>query len=293
MSRILTGRAMRGRSRGRRVAASALGLLSLLVLTGCAQETTDQWKRLGLPEQATDRTPYVLDLWLGAWIAAFVIGGFTWALIGWACVRYRRRSDAELPVQIRYNAPIEALYTVAPVIVVAVLFFFTVETQDDQLASVANPDHQVLVSAEQWSWTFNYLEESGAGGENVYDTGTPAQEPELWLVEDETVTFELSSPDVIHSFWVPSFYFKLDVIPGVRNSFSLTPTKAGTFQGRCAELCGYQHSRMLFKVVVVSRADFDAHMDELVGLDQTGVLLGGSDATTVDGLDEGAEGEGE
>ncbi|MBA3232336.1 MAG: cytochrome c oxidase subunit II [Propionibacteriales bacterium] len=275
------------------MAASALGLLVLLLLTGCSEETTDQWKRLGLPEQASDRTPYIHDLWIGAWIAAFIIGGFTWALIGWVSVRYRRRSSDDLPTQVRYNAPIEALYTIAPVIVVAVLFFFTVEKQEKVLDQVANPDHQLVVTAQRWSWTFNYIEESGAGGENVYDTGTSAAEPDLWLVEDETVSFDLHSPDVIHSFWVPSFYFKLDVIPGRDNSFSLTPTKAGTFQGRCAELCGYQHSRMLFKVRVVSREDFDQHMAELVDLDQVGTLRGAKGSTTVAGLDEGNDGEGQ
>ena len=284
MSRILTERATR-RSRLSRAAASVVGLSCLVLLTGCAEETTDQWKRLGLPEAASDRSQYVHDLWIGAWIAALIIGGFTWGLIGWVSVRYRRRRDDELPVQVRYNAPIEVLYTIAPVIVVAVLFFFTVQTQDKELDEVSQPDHNVVVTAQQWSWTFNYVEESGADGEDVYDQGTPAREPDLWLVEGETVNFTLHSPDVIHSFWVPSFYFKLDVIPGRDQGFSMTPTKAGTFVGRCAELCGQHHSRMLFRVIVTDRRTFDEHMQELKDAGQTGLLRGGSDSETVDGLD--------
>ena len=269
------------------MSVSLVGLLSLLALTGCSEETTEEWKRLGLPEGITDRTPYVEDLWVNSWIAALLIGGLTWTLIVWAAVRYRRRSDDEdPPAQVRYNLPIEVLYTIAPVIVVAVLFFFTVETQDKLLNEVDTPEHEVIVTAQQWSWTFNYRGEPAVGGEDVHDLGTPADLPELWLVEDETVRFTLHSPDVIHSFWVPSFLFKLDVIPGRDQAFSLTPTQSGTFVGRCAELCGWQHTRMLFNVVVTDRATFDEHMRELQDAGQTGALLGGRDAERVSGINE-------
>ncbi len=292
MSRQLTERSA-PRRRARTAIASVVGVLSVLALSGCSQETTDQWKRLGLPEPGSDRSVYVHDLWIGSWIAAFIIGGFTWGLIFWAVIRYRRRGDDDLPTQVRYNLPIEVLYTIAPIIVVAVLFFFTVEKQNKVLAEVANPDHEVIVTAQQWSWTFNYQKENGAGGEDVYDAGTTAQEPTLWLVEDQSVTFTLHSPDVIHSFWVPSFYFKRDVIPGRDQSFSMTPTVQGDFVGRCAELCGYQHSRMLFNVHVTSQEEFDQHMAELAdpnGLNQIGTLLGGEDSSTVSGLNTSEEG---
>ncbi len=97
------------------------------------------------------------DLWIGAWIACLVTGVVVWGLIGYCIVRFRRRRDDEIPRQLRYHLPIEMLYTVAPLIVVAVFFFFTVEKQDKMLADVAHPDHQVIVTAQQWSWTFNYL----------------------------------------------------------------------------------------------------------------------------------------
>jgi cytochrome c oxidase subunit 2 len=74
-----------------------------------------------------------------------------------------------------------------------------------------------------------------------------------------------SSParDVIHSFWVPAFLQKLDMIPGRVNRFQVTPTQEGTFKGKCAELCGAYHSNMLFNVKVVSRAEYDKHMADL------------------------------
>ena len=73
--------------------------------------------------------------------------------------------------------------------------------------------------------------------------------------------FTLLSDDVIHSFWVPAFLFKLDVIPGNRNSFEITPKKIGTYVGKCAELCGQDHSRMLFNVEVVSPEEYDSYVD--------------------------------
>jgi cytochrome c oxidase subunit 2 len=265
-------------------------VLSLLVLTGCSEETTEQWKRLGLPPPASDRSEYMEDLWIGSWIAAGIVGVFVWGLILWSVVRYWRRDEDYLPTQVRYNLPIEVLYTIAPIITVSVLFFFTVEAQNDMLADAENVEHEVVVTGQQWSWTFNYVGEDVG---DVYDRGTPAELPELWLVEDEPVNFELHSPDVIHSFWVPSFYFKLDTIPGRDNSFSMTPTESGEFAGRCAELCGFAHSRMLFTVVVTDRESFDQHMQDLADAGQTGTLLGGTDADTVAGLESEEEGESE
>lgn len=224
-------------------------------------------------------------LWIGAWIACLVTGVIVWGLIAYCAIRFRRRSDDEVPRQLRYHLPIEMLYTVAPLIVVAVFFYFTVEKQDKINAVVAHPDHSVVVTAQQWSWTFNYIHEPAIAKTNVYDAGTPAHEPELWLVKDQSVDFDLHSPDVIHSFWVPSFYFKLDVIPGRENSFSMTPTKYGVFQGRCAELCGYLHSQMLFTVHVVTEGQFDAHLRSLKAAGAVGELLGPGNSHTIAGLD--------
>jgi cytochrome c oxidase subunit II len=258
----------------------------LVVLSGCSEADKEQWKRLGLPESASDRYVYMHDLWIGSWIAAGVVGVFVWGLIVWAVVRYRRRSDAELPPQIRYNLPIEVLYTIAPVVIVAVLFFFTVEKQNKILEKVDHPDHTVVVTAQQWSWTFNYIGEQATNGENVWESGNSDTLPQLWLVKDESVRFDLHSPDVIHDMWVPAFGIKLDVVPGRSNSFDLTPTRSGEFIGRCAELCGVQHSRMLFEVHIVDRDTYDAHLQDLENAGQTGVLCGLGNSHTVAGLED-------
>ncbi len=224
------------------------------------------------------------DLWLGAWIAVLVVFVLVFGLIVYASVRYRRRSDDEVPTQVRYNLPLEALYTIAPVIVVAVFFFHTVTSQNEVLKEVENPDHTIEVVGSKWQWAFNYLDEDATQGEDVYDFGTPDQPAELWLPKGESVRFNLRSPDVIHSFWIPEFYFKMDVVPGRDNTFDMTPTREGTFTGRCAELCGLYHSRMIFKVNVVSPEEYEAHLQDLVKIGQIGAPAGQKEADAVAGL---------
>ncbi|WP_425411783.1 cytochrome c oxidase subunit II [Nocardioides aequoreus] len=238
------------------------------------------------------------DLWMWSWLAAAITGVLVWGLIGYASIRFRRRSESEIPVQTRYNLPIEILYTVAPLMMVIVLFKFTVETQNEVLDPDREAEEVVTVVGQQWSWTFNYNlgydDESRSyepeGGDTVFDVGTPAEPPTLYLVKDKTVELNLFSPDVAHSFWVPAFLFKMDVIPGRANSFTVTPDRLGTYVGRCAELCGTRHSRMLFDVKVVEQDEYDQHLADLADQGNTGPALGGADADSVPGLQPAEQG---
>jgi cytochrome c oxidase subunit 2 len=240
-----------------------LGVL-LLTLTACASEDLPTF---AMPERdATNHAPRILSLWQGSWIAAFAVGAVVWGLILWSVVAHRRRRDAtELPPQTRYNLPIEVLYTVVPFIMVAVFFYFTARDEDIILRTSANPDHKITVTGIQWSWQFSYTSDGGAT-----TTGTPGKPPTLVLPEGESVQFRLVSDDVIHSFWVPAFLFKMDVIPGQPNTFEITPTKQGTFKGKCAELCGQDHSRMLFNVDVVSPEEFQQRVEDLAEANESG-----------------------
>lgn len=262
----------------------AAAVVVAVLLSGCSPVADNDIQRLALPVAGSDRSQTVWDLWLGTWIAVLVVFVLVFGLILYASVRYRRRSADEIPSQVRYNLPLEALYTIAPVIVVAVFFFHTVTAQNDILEKVENPDHTIQVVGSKWQWAFNYLDESATQGQDVFDFGTPAEPAELWLPVGESVRFDLTSPDVIHSFWIPEFYFKMDVVPGRDNSFDMTPTREGTFTGRCAELCGLYHSRMIFKVNVVSPEEYEAHLRDLVEIGQTGAPTGQKEAGTVAGL---------
>ncbi|KAA1378641.1 aa3-type cytochrome oxidase subunit II [Aeromicrobium fastidiosum] len=262
----------------------AVLFVAALALSGCAPDADSDLARLALPVGSTDRTQDIWELWLGAWIAVLVIFLLVFGLIVYAMIRYRRRSDDEIPAQVRYNLPIEALYTFAPVIIVAVFFFHTVTSQNNVLERVDNPDHTIEVVGSKWQWAFNYMDEDATQGQDVYDYGTPQEPAELWLPVGESVRFKLKSPDVIHSFWIPEFYFKMDVVPGKVNTFDLSPTREGTFTGRCAELCGLYHSRMIFKVNVVSPEKYAAHLDDLEKAGQIGAPQGAKEANEIAGL---------
>lgn len=284
----------------RRVALSVVLATPLLLVSGCASAPEGEIRRLAMPLSASKEAPYVQDLWDGAWLTAMITGVIVWGLIIYACIRFRRRSETEIPVQTRYNLPIEIFYTIAPIMMVVVLFYFTLNTQSKVLHVDKNPDETMTVVGEQWSWTFNYnlsYDESKddyqpVGAEQVvHEGGTSADRPTLWLVKDKSVTINLYSPDVIHSFWVPSFLFKMDVVPGRHNRFTLTPTRLGMFKGRCAELCGVQHSRMLFDVKVVDQGDYDAHLKELAANpDNIGPAMGGSQVRKTPGLESASTG---
>jgi cytochrome c oxidase subunit 2 len=239
-----------------------------LSLSGC---TWNEALFFNLPEPATEEGAGIANLWQGAWIAAWGVGIFTWALMLWASFAYLRRwrRNRDMPAQTAYNLPLELLYTLVPLVMIIGLFAFTIRVQTPVVAVENNQKQTVNVVGFRWSWGFNYLDQQ------VWDSGTPDARPTLWLPVDEKVKFELTSPDVIHSFWVPDFLFKMDVIPGKMNVFELTPNKTGTFIGRCAELCGTYHAQMLFDVKVVTRAEFDQHMADLKAKGQIGTLPSG------------------
>jgi cytochrome c oxidase subunit 2 len=290
--------------RGRRIVLLAVLGLTVVLMAGCSSADRGAWKRGAMPEPATDQAHHTLSLWQGAWIAALVTGVVVWALIFFVIWRYRRRSDDEIPIQTRYNLPLEIFYTIAPIMMVIVFFSWTVKVQNAVLNDALPVDNTVEVTGQQWSWTFNY----GVGARDdaadkdasddvfpyskyVYEAGTGSYIPTLYLPVNETTRFNLHSPDVIHDFGVPGFLMKMDVIPGRVNHYEVTPEVVGDYIGKCYELCGVYHSRMLFKVKVVSQAEYAQYLRdrEDAGKVSDTPLLGGSQAYTQAGLDGGAE----
>jgi cytochrome c oxidase subunit II len=255
-------RRQRAVARGSRLARlAALGLLGVLTLTGC--DLNNEFWRWGWPNGITDQAHEMRNLWIGSVIAALAVGFLVWGLILYAVIRYRKRGD-ELPRQTAYNLPLEIVYTIVPFVIIAVLFFFTVTVQNKVMARSDNPDETVAVNAFKWNWQFVYPEHNGQDGQPVSTIGTSSEIPVLVLPVDRTIRFEVASADVIHSFWVPEFLFKLDVIPGNENGrnnvFQVTVRQPGAYVGRCAELCGTYHAFMNFEVRAVSGADYDAYI---------------------------------
>jgi len=248
--------------------AAALALL-LASATACANDVPEANLERGLlPEHITTQAGVVQSLWNGAWIAALATGFVVIALIVWACIFHtKRKAKAELPPQVRYNLPIEMLYTLVPLVMVSVFFFFTARDSEVLTAESKNPDVTVKVEAFQWSWRFTTTVQ---GKQTTPVTGLPVsdyhQGPQLVLPVKKKVRFELNSDDVIHSFWVPEMLFKRDIIPGIPEDspgrfFEVdTLDIPGVYAGRCAELCGVDHSRMLFSVKLVPQDEFDRYL---------------------------------
>jgi cytochrome c oxidase subunit 2 len=253
-------RRRRARPASRWVVRGVLLAGVVLATAGCQ---TPAWTRLGMPQPVTKQGHVTLILWQGSWIAAFCVGFLVWGLIIWSVIFYRKRSD-RVPPQVRYNLPIEILYTVIPFIMIGVLFYFT--ARDENYIDKVSPDPAVIVRVTgfQWSWKFSYPQYKVPGSPyGVTETGQMWQPsaavqhlPVLELPTGETVRFDLYSTDVVHSFWVPEFEFKRDVIPDHPNHFQVTLTRTGTFIGHCSELCGVYHSRMLFTLKIVTPAQF-------------------------------------
>jgi cytochrome c oxidase subunit 2 len=222
--------------------------LAVVVLSGCSLE-------FGGGRGATRQGRDIFGLWQGSVIVAIFVGGLVWGLILFAILRYRRRND-DLPPQTQYFVKLEILYTVVPVVIVAILFAFSYRTQTEVDALTDDPAVTIDVRGFQWQWQFHYRDD------DVTVTGLPGQEPTMVLPSDRTTRLVLTSRDVIHSFYVPRFLFKRDVIPGVRNRVDLTPKDKGTYTGRCAEFCGLDHAKMTFTVKVVSMPDYNAWIAE-------------------------------
>ena len=254
----------------------------IVILAGCSQ----QQLRGFLPGTPgiTNHTDGITGLWVTSWIVLLGVGLVTWGLIIWAAIVYRRRKgQTGLPVQLRYNLPIEIFYTIVPLILVLGFFAFTVKEQNSIENPIKNPDVKVEVYGKRWAWDFNY-DNVGPGNKGVNSPGVQAQQlengdggidptkiPVLYLPVNKSVQIKIESRDVAHSFWVVDFLYKKDNIPGKDNYMYFTPTKEGTYQGKCAELCGDYHSLMLFQVKVVPQAEYDAYIQSLVDKGQTGI----------------------
>jgi cytochrome c oxidase subunit 2 len=194
-----------------------------------------------------DLANLVLLVSLGIFV---VVGG----LLLYSVVRFRQRpgDDGSEPAQVYGSDPIELAWTVAPFLVVFVLTLATTRTiYAVQAAAKPAAALDVTVVGHQWWWEFRYPD---LGVVTANELHVPASDP-----ADPTPTFlRLESADVVHSFWVPRLAGKTDVIPNRVNQMWIEPRAPGVYLGQCAEFCGTQHARMLLRVYVHPRQEFDA-----------------------------------
>lgn len=149
---------------------------------------------------------------------------------------------------------------VLPTIVLAGLLFWGLSMMADLRRPADGPT--IAVSGERFWWRIAYGVEGGPGVvRNLPKGGIPSAN-EIWIPVSRRTEILLSSPDVIHSLWVPSLAGKMDAIPGRVNRLILEPTELGVFNGVCAEFCGAAHAQMGLRVVVVSETEFTKHVRE-------------------------------
>jgi cytochrome c oxidase subunit 2 len=240
--------------------ASILLLVALLAVLSVnvafALDPTGQ--KPGITEEANQ----MHDLYLFVTALAGTVFIAVEAALVFMIFRFRKRSD-ELPPQIHGNNILEIVWTAIPVIIVLGLFVASFIVLIDVEDKAPDDALTVDVTGFQFSWIFGYkLNDLGAdrsdpqsdGGFEV--AGNRDNPPTVVIPVGEPVEFKLFSPDVIHSFFVRDFLYKLDVVPGRDNRFTVTANQIGTFEGQCAELCGLDHSVMRFKLQVMSKDDF-------------------------------------
>lgn len=208
-----------------------------------------------LPAPATTEARDIASLFTIFVAAAAVVAAIVLGLATWSIVRYRAGRRDDLPEQTHGNTRLEILWTAVPALTIVALFALTLVT----LARVDSVEPvepargaEIEVTAFRWGWTFTYP------AEGISVSGFQEPGPEIVVPVGEPVTVRLNSADVVHSFYVPQFLFKRDVVPGRENVFQFTVEEAGSYGGQCAEFCGLYHSRMPFTVTALPRADYEA-----------------------------------
>jgi cytochrome c oxidase subunit 2 len=210
-----------------------------------------------LPTSVTEQGRVVNDLWNVFLVPAIAVAAVVWGLTTIAILRFRRRASTPLepPPQIAGHTGLEVVWTVIPIAIVAVLFILTVGAVN-RIYGRSDGGIDVNVTAFRWQWQIDYP------GDGVTVVGLPEVPAVMVVPVGEPVHVTLTSPDVIHSFYVPIFLFKRDAVPGRTNTFEFTVEEAGTYGGQCAEFCGVNHDRMTFSVKAVPLAEYEAWLSE-------------------------------
>jgi len=225
----------------RRRSTQWLSVLGLLLLGGCAgpQSTLDP---AGQAAEDIARLFWIM-------VAGAVVIWTT--VIGLAIYALRLKPEAH--PRRRSGIWIIGGGVIAPTVILTGLVIYSLAFLPQLLARPPEGSLQIRVDGLQWWWRVTYLE----NGETDFELAN-----EIHLPVGEPVEFLLSSPDVIHSFWIPALGGKVDMIPGRETRLTLMPTRTGTFRGVCAEYCGASHALMNFTVVVSEPEDYQQWLAE-------------------------------
>ncbi len=200
------------------------------------------------PEQASTTAAgsdwlFHFIMWISVFFLVLIVG-----LMAAFCWNYRRRPGVEAERTTTHHTPLELTWTIIPVILVVIIFYFGISNYIDIRTPPENAN-EVQVVAFQWGWKFQYP--------------NGMEDSQLHVVAREPTRLVMRSEDVIHSLYVPAFRMKMDVVPGRYNKMWFTPTEPGEHHLFCAEYCGTGHSTtMRSRVIVHERADYEKWLEE-------------------------------
>lgn len=234
------------------LAALLLGLLALF-LSGCETDTPQNTFAADGEVARDQRDIFYYAMWPAIAIMVFVEVGLVVILL-----RFRRRRSDEVPTQVHGNTRLELAWTIAPALLLLVLAVPMMSILFKLGDDPGDEAFTVNVTGVQWQWLFAYPDVEGPDAQPLQSApGDP-----LVFPAGRKIRFNVTSEDVIHSFWIPRLGGKLDAIPGRHNRFWLKADEPGTWSGQCAEFCGKDHALMKLVAEALSQEDFDAWVEE-------------------------------
>jgi cytochrome c oxidase subunit 2 len=214
------------------IIASAIGVVIALAI---------DW----FPVNAASNTEQIDTLWDVLLIVSVPVFVLVMTVAIYSVIRFRARpGDTGDGAPIHGNTRLEVIWVVVPFIIVSILAAYAWIVLDDVEAKKPN-ELQVTVTGQQFAWSFEYPQYGNAHSEQLY------------LPKDRPVSFDITTKDVLHSFWIPSMRLKSDAVPGLTTHFRLTPSRVGRYDVVCAELCGIGHSTMRQYTNVVDEQTFE------------------------------------
>jgi cytochrome c oxidase subunit 2 len=199
------------------------------------------------PEQASTHAAEIDQVFFYVISVTVFFSALIFFLVLFFCARYRRRPGNETGGQVKTSRALEITWIVIPLVLVLIMFFWGARVFFPLYRPPSNA-LDVYVVGRQWMWKLQHAE----GAPEINELHVPLGRP---------IRLTMTSQDVIHSFFVPAFRVKHDVLPGRYTTIWFQPTKVGEFHLFCAEYCGTKHSGMVGRVVVLTPADYERWLE--------------------------------
>jgi cytochrome c oxidase subunit 2 len=247
----------------KRLLPLALGAVAFTLLAATPALADDSSKAQSILDPAGQSAQHINDLFLVILVPATLVLLFVGGAIIYAAIRFRRKSEDEMPRQIGGNNALEFTWTLVPALILIGIFVLTLTQLPfvRQTPATASSAIVVKVKGQQWAWSFGYPgvksvkigQKVNAGGA-TYTTASN----DLVIPEKAVVSLEITSVDVIHSWSIPRLQGRIDAIPGQTNTSWIEAESTGAYYGQCSEFCGISHASMTARVLALTQDDWDA-----------------------------------